>query len=398
MHPVRFALVEEGPLRALAWEAPPNHDSSWAIAVPSDGRVYVSSCSEGAAAGAHLLRYDPARGELVDLLDIGELSGDRWDSGRVPQSKIHTCLRETSDGWLYGVSHCTAPAAGETLFEVNGTLGDPVYGYRGAQMFRVRLATGEAECMGCAIPFEGCRTLEIDEHSGMAWLVSYPRHCLWSFELATRTSRNRGRIGTWGGFDIFLDRRGRVYGSYDDGRFFRYLPSEERFEDLPVRVPGIAARRSPYNFFFNVKKFRSDFVCANGYYDGHLFRYDPEAGEFGALEDLGSGWPEEWDGRSWTPPYVQAPVLCRGRWLFYGCNPIWQPTSLMRLDLETGRRESLGTMRVGGVSSAWLAEGAISADQSTLYFADVNMKAVPRMIMVDVDRLPGAGERREAGR
>ncbi len=152
MKPSTFEIREYGAFRVMSWRVDANHDSLWAVHSGSDGHVYFSSCSEGRASSAHLLRYDPAENRLWDLLDIGELADDPFDSGRVPQSKIHTCLRETSDGYLYGVSHCTAPNFGEKLFEVNGTFGDPDYGFRGSQMFRVKMETGEAEYGGWPCP------------------------------------------------------------------------------------------------------------------------------------------------------------------------------------------------------------------------------------------------------
>ena len=387
MKPVEFRIKEEGPFKVLTWNVDRNHDSVWAIHTGSDGNVYFSSCSEGVASSAHLLRYDIEDNRLWDVLDIGELSGDAWNSGRVPQSKIHTCLRETSDGYLYGVSHCTAPNYGEHLFEVNGSFADPYFGYRGAQMFRVKMDSGEAEYLGVAIPYEGCRSMEIIERMNRAYLVSYPRHCLYEFDLETRGTRLIGRIGTWGGSDVFKDTKDRIYGSYDGGQLYRYLPDEDEFEELPISVPGIEGRENLYNFLFNVKKFRDDFVCATGYYDGHIFRYNPEEGEVGVIEDYGLGWPEGWDGKSWTPPYVQAPVLYKDRWIFYGCNIIWKPTHLVRLDTETHEKSVVSVLNCDNIHSAWLSEGALSPDGSTLFFGDVNMKAIPRVIVADVDRM-----------
>lgn len=387
MKAVPYEIGEHGAFRLLTWRLDPGHDSLWAVHAGSDGRIYFSSCSEGRASSAHLLRFDPVEGRLGDLLDIGELAGDRPDSGRVPQSKIHTCLRETSDGYLYGVSHCTAPNHGERLFEVNGTFGDPDYGFGGSQMFRVKMETGEAEYAGLAIPFEGCRSIEIVERLNTAYLISYPRHCLYAYDLGQRTSRLIGRIGTWGGFEIFRDSRDRLWGSYDDGRFYRYDPASGEFEDLALRVPGIPGRERLYNFFFFAKKFRPDFVAATGYYDGHLFRINPEAGPEGVIEDYGFGSPDGWNGRDWTPPYVQAPVLYRDRWLFYGANTIWETTRLVVLDTETGRRRAVAVLNFDGNPTAWLSEGALGPDGETLVFAEVNMKALPRLLMVDLKTL-----------
>lgn len=387
MRAVDFEIKEFAGFRIMTWEVDPNHDSLWAVHAGSDGNIYFSSCSEGRASSAHLLRYDFRENRLWDLLDIGELSDDPFDSGRVPQSKIHTCLRETTDGYLYGVSHCTAPHFGEKLFEVNGTLGDPVFGYRGSQMFRVRMATGEAEYVGTAIPYEGCRSMEIVEPLGKAYLVSYPRHCLYEYDLSTRKPRCLGRIGTWGGFEIVRDSKDRLYGSYDDGRMFRYLPASGEFEALSLRVPGIPGREKLYNFFFFARRFRDDFICAAGYYDGHIFRLNPEEGAEGSIEDYGFGWPGGWNGRDWTPPYVQAPVLYKNRWLFYGCNTIWEPTCLTVLDTRSRRKDVVSVLNFDGNPTAWLSEGALAPDGETLVFAEVNMKAVPRLLMADLTEL-----------
>ena len=71
--------------------------------------------------------------------------------------------------------------------------------------------------------------MEIIERMNKAYLVSYPRHCLYEFDLETRGTRLVGRIGTRGGSDIFKDTRDRIYGSYDGGQLYRYLPEEDEF-------------------------------------------------------------------------------------------------------------------------------------------------------------------------
>ena len=152
-------------------------------------------------------------------------------------------------------------------------------------------------------------------------------------------------------------------------------------------MPGIPGRERLYNFFFFAKKFRPDFVAATGYYDGHIFRIDPEAQPEATIEDYGFGSPGGWNGRDWAAPYIQSPVLYKDRWLFYGANTIWEPTQLVVLDIETKRKKILATLEFDGNPTAWLSEGALGPDGETLCFAEVNMKAVPRLLMVDLNRL-----------
>lgn len=383
MKRISSEITGQGLVKALTWKLDPRHDSSWAIHAGSDGYIYISSCSEGAASNAHLLRYDPEDGQLWDLLDVGELSGDSFESGRVPHSKIHTSLRETSDGWLWGTTHPTAPNAGQILLDVNGSFGDSEFGYIGSQLFRVRLNDGTAEHVGTVIPFEGCRCMEINERLQKIFLISYPRHCLYEFDLATRKTRQIARIGTLGGFEIVQDRQGRIYGSYDNGQFYRYWPLEDRLEDLTIRVPGEPGREDAYNFFINAKPFGPDLFYATGYYDGHIFGFYPERGTEGIIDDFGLATVEPPSSKVWAYPYPTALVLYDKRWLFYGCQPLWQATQLMCLDLQTRVKTCIGVVECDGIKSAWLSEAAIGKDGHTMYFADVNMKGIPRVVFVD---------------
>jgi hypothetical protein len=383
MKPVPFNLTQNGLIRALTWSVDPRHDSVWAIHAGSDGHVYISSCSEGVASNAHLLRYDPDEGELWDVLDVGAISGDSFESGRVPHSKIHTSLRETSDGWLWGASHMTAPNRDQTLLDVNGSFADPEFGYTGSQLFRVRMNDGIAEHVGTAIPFEGCRSMEINESLNKVYLVSYPRHGLYEYDLTQKKARYIARIGTWGGWEIVQDQQGRLYGSYDNGQFYRYSPTEDCIHDLTIRVPGEPGREDGYNFFINAKRFGQDFFCATGYYDGHIFGFHPGRGAEGEIDDFGLGTLEHPPKHVWAYPYPTALVLYDNRWLFYGCQPIWEATRLMCLDLQTRKRVAVGIMECDGVKSAWLSEAAIGKDSHIMYFADVNMKGIPRILFVD---------------
>ncbi|GAJ03325.1 unnamed protein product, partial [marine sediment metagenome] len=244
-----------------------------------------------------------------DLFDIGALANDLLTPGRVPQSKIHTCLRETSDQKLYGVSHCTAPPPGEELFEVVGTYGDPVFGYRGSYMFCYDLVTEAVSLVGLAIPNEGCRNMVIDETAGTAYLISYPKHHLRSFDMASKEGRDLGRLGTLGSCDLLRDRNGRVYSSLDSGQLVRYDPTSERLETLQVSVPGSPRRRSPHNFMFMPFVGPDGLFYGTTYYDSHLWCYDPYDGPEGRMTDLGPGLGREVAADEWAAAYLQAPRM-----------------------------------------------------------------------------------------
>ncbi|MGQ9554732.1 MAG: hypothetical protein ACUVWR_11525 [Anaerolineae bacterium] len=369
-----------------------DHDSTWAIHWGSDGRIYVSLCSEGHATTAHLVRYDPKTDEVKDLFDVGTLANDPLTPGRVPQSKIHTCLRETSDGKLYGVTHCTAPPPGESLFEVVGTYGDPEFGYRGSYMFCYDLASEDVELVGLAIPYEGCRNMVLNEATDIAYLVSYPKHHFCTFNIKTKERRDLGRLGHLGSWDLIMDRDGRIYSSLDSGRLVRYDPTRDRLGTLAVSVPGSPRRHSPHNFLFNPFHGPDGLFYGTTYYDGYLWRYDPYDGPEGRMTDLGPGSGRDVAPDEWAAAYVQAPRLAANGNIYYGCSFIWHPCHLFSCQAQTAEKSDLGELSLGSAAVAWLSDSSTSPDGRSICFAAVTMAGRPGILIVDTEALQPGGK------
>ncbi len=253
----------------------PDHDCIWDVCRGPDGKIYFSICSEGKAAVAQLMVLDPKDDTVRWILDVGDLSGDPMRPGKIPQSKIHTTMCPANDGKLYFATHCTAPPPGEELFETVGTYGDDDFGYAGSFAMSYDTQTHEAKCLGVLAPFEGLRAMVLDEDRRVLYGITYPKHHLHVFDIDKGGHRDLGRIGNLGSFGMFIDSRGRVFGTDDAGRLWRFDPDSNRIEELSVRLPGFAWRQSPYNFLWYAVHGPDGKIYGSTYYDGHLFRYDP---------------------------------------------------------------------------------------------------------------------------
>jgi hypothetical protein len=363
----------------------PDHDCIWDVCRAADGMIYFSLCSEGRATTAQLMRFDPATEKVEWVLDVGEVTGDRMCQGKIPQSKIHTTMCPAANGMLYFATHCTAPPPGEELFETIGTYGNPDYGFTGSFLLSYDTRTGRSESLGLIAPFQGLRIMVLDERRRVLYGITYPKHHLHQFELEHRRFRDLGRIGNLGSFGLFMDRRGRVFGTNDAGFLWRYDPEPGRIEELGLRLPKSPGRESPYNFLWYAVEGPQDWIYGSTYYDGMLFRYHPELSEKGCIEDLGPGLHDDRMLERWAAPYIQAPVFDFRERLWYGVSPIWEPVHLVCMD--QGNKIDLGELTLNGLTSAFLAESAATADGRKLVFGDITMTGRPRLLIFDLDCL-----------
>lgn len=374
-------------VQAVYFRDYPDHDCIWACIRGSDGRFYFSLCSEGKAALAHLMSYDCRTGKVEDLVDIGDLSGERLREGKLPQSKIHLALCESSDKKIYGATHVTAPPPNEDIMEVFGTYGHPDRGYSGSYLFSYDIVSKKPEFMGLAIPFEGVRRMVLDDKRKRAYLISYPKHCLYVYDLVKRKSRNLGRIGMLGAFDLFIDNLGRIFGTNDAGYFYRYDPESDKIQNLSIKLPGHPWRNSPYNFLWYPVRGKGDWIYGTTYYDGHLFQYNPYEGSEGIIEDLGPGCGKEIDDNHWAAAYIQSPVFDKDWNLYYGYAPIWEPVHLVKFDTKRNEKVDLGAVNIDGYNAAFFADSAAIPEENIICFADITMNGIPRLLLIDLKKI-----------
>jgi hypothetical protein len=371
-----------GAIEEILFPEYPDHDCIWDVCRAADNKIYFSLCAEGRAATALLMSYDPLSRKVHRLHDIGSMSGDVILPGKIPQSKIHTTMCPTEDGLLYFATHCTAPPPGEDYLETVGTYGNPEWGYTGSFLIEYNTQTNNCRNLGQLAPNQGVRVMRLDPKRQVLYAITYPKHHLHSFDLKTRRWTDLGRIGNLGSFGMFMDKKGRPYGSDDAGWLWRYDPELNDIQSLNVRLPHLPWRESPYNFLWYAVEGPNGAIYGSTYYDGRLFRYDPEAGAEGVIDDLDRDDAASLQDQSiWSAPYIQAPVFDSGGRLWFGCSPIWEPVHLFCFD--RGRRIDFGALDTPGQRSAFLAESASCQGGDTLVFGDITMQGRPRLLVMN---------------
>ena len=268
----------------------PRPDSCWDLHAGPDGRIYVAACCETLPGGVvHVLRYNDATDSLDHVLNVAEAVGEPAASGRATQCKIHYGFAASGeDGILYAATHTSAPGHGRTGYQPWGEWKTDA-AFPGSYVIAYDTKRDAPAWTSPLIPREGCRCLAFDARRRRLYAISYPRDHFWIFDLRTKTIRSLGRLSSINSQTIFTDRRGRVFTSNDRGRIVRYDPETDALLELPVEVPFTPGMGPWHNVFYDVVA-SPEGDCVYGVpwaADPHLFRYWPEDGPVGRIEDLG---------------------------------------------------------------------------------------------------------------
>ena len=269
----------------------PPSDSCWSLSTGPDGRIYAASCCESVpGGGVKIVRYNDETDALETIVDVPEAVGEPTDSGRASQCKIHYSFAVSEgDGILYAATHLSAPAKGQKSYSPWADWKDDRRSFPCSYLLAYDTGRDEVAWSSPFIPREGCRCLAIDENRRRLYSISYPRDHFWIYDLDARSVRDLGRLGSVNAQAIFLDRRGRVFTSNDRGQVVRYDPEADRLEEIPLHYPVAPYLSGWHNVLYDVVG-SPEGDCVYGVpwnADPHLFRYWPEEGEFGRMEDLG---------------------------------------------------------------------------------------------------------------
>lgn len=268
----------------------PEPDSCWSLHTGPDGRVYAAACCECEPGGVvHIARYNDQTERLDTLVNVAEAVGEPAATGRATQCKIHYSFAASArSDILYAATHLSAPGQGRKHYGFWGEW-KTEHTFPRSHLLAYDTARDTVAWTAPFLPREGCRCLALDEDRGRLYAVSFPRDHFWIFDLESRTARDLGRLGSVNSQAIFTDRRGRVFTSNDGGQFVCYDPDTDTLRELPVYVPHAPGSSDWHNVFYDVVA-SPDNTCVYGVpwnADPHLFRYWPEEGPDGRMEDLG---------------------------------------------------------------------------------------------------------------
>ncbi|HRU23778.1 MAG TPA: hypothetical protein P5569_07515 [Candidatus Latescibacteria bacterium] len=269
----------------------PVSDSCWSLSTGPDGRIYIAVCSEGlGGVSVYIARYNDETDRLDYLVDASKETNDPPDSGRATQCKIHYCFCPSRhDGILYAATHLSGPALGDFLYSPWADWNDPRKAFRGSALMAFDTKTDAVLWWDTIAPREGARCMALDEERGKLYCITYPRDHFVVYDITTRSRRDLGRIGAINSQIVFTDRKGRAYTSSDMGQLVRYDPDRDRLEEIPAYLPCEPYQSRWHSVFYDaVASPEGDCIYGVTWREHmHLFRYWPEEGEFGRMEDFG---------------------------------------------------------------------------------------------------------------
>ncbi len=231
----------------------PGHDSIWSLATADDGTIYIGLAGEHNKGTTALLAYSPRTGRTRIAADSAELIGDMRSKGRMPHSKIHFAICPVGRKIWFATHVSGAVNAGDIVGPVGrGPIAHPLTGYEGGRLMCYDSVTGRTEDYGVLVANEGVRCLQMSADGGIAYGITYPKHRFFMHDLSTRETYISGRVGRFGGIDLFMDPRGTVWGTHDGyegtepGQFYRFDPARRRLVDVPAFLPRSTSARMSY--------------------------------------------------------------------------------------------------------------------------------------------------------
>lgn len=351
----------------VVFEDHPLHDTIWTITLGKDGHVYIGLCLEGkGGAVAQLYMYDTQQRHLRHLADMGEVTGERADSGRATQGKIHFSLCQASDGQLYGATHCTTPPIGHTIWSPLSMWGDPVMNFPGGHIFRHNTVTGESVDFGVITPHDGIPYLMLDEARGFLYGATYPKAHFFRVNLQGRDFKDYGRLGAQYPISMVFDEAGNLYTSNIQAQLIKYDVAADELVFLNTRAythPWNTDGR--YEWITDMCLAQDGCIYGLTYSNDHLFRFDPRR-DRPEMEDLGPVLPDE---RIST---IRCLVPDRQGHLYFLAQPTGRDRSgsiVARHDLATGRSEALWVMEYR--KQKYFTWRGVCGDDGTMYFATV---------------------------
>lgn len=224
------ALLLAGVVTVQVYPIPAPADGFWsAVTAARDGRVYIGLCKHGG--DGHLAQFDPATGKVRVLGNMTEVTRETG-LGRQRQSKIHTKLHEASDGRVFFATHL-----GNWWYHARE---QEAASYPGGHFLSYDPRTDRIEDYGIPFPnLGGIITLALDPRREILYGMTFPTGNLVKFDPAKRAGQVLGRMNNWHAVvrTLVVDGRGRVYGSAEPNRIFRYDPGSDKVEFLAGTIP-----------------------------------------------------------------------------------------------------------------------------------------------------------------
>lgn len=203
----------------------------YSMSLASDQSIYFTLSSHDIDTHARVYRYNPARDELRQVADFGEVTGEAGKK-TLPQGKSHTPFFEHNRK-LYVATHYGYFRSSNGK-EERASVPPGYKPYPGGRFLELDMDGGACRALGSAPPEEGILAMTMDAARGRLYGLTWPGGLFLCHDLATGETRNLGpvsRDGEAGDGDryfclcrtlsLFQDT-GDVYFTNPDGEILFY--------------------------------------------------------------------------------------------------------------------------------------------------------------------------------
>lgn len=392
-----FDMLPTGATRSTVFPGPMVQNASWDFAKNSDGRFFISLCTEGFVSGtAQLHEFLPSENRFRFCFDLRKVCmvSDR----AIPPSKIHTSMHSMRDGKMVMLTHTTAPAPSHPYWLFDAYYAHQWEGFAGSNLLTFDPKSGDVHNLGVPAPRESLYGGVYDERHHAYYAIGYCKGHLHRCDLKTGAVRDLGQVSEFGSYRITCGPDGHLYSATRSGWVYRVNVDTQEIEDLNQRLPSPPSvwARKQYTYGVNGPDGRHYMVSQVS--DG-LAALDVRTGK---LEDLGSVEPEP------RVPAVFPRSPCglvfdeRGVLWYTLCSEVQGLTGLLvhlaRWDVTRGGRPEIVGMMGTPDHALWCASELIHSE-GKLYAADSNHgDDPPGVLSVDLAKLAGDSVRREVCR
>ena len=373
----------------------PQSDSCWSLSVGPDGRIYAAACAETApGCTVKLVRYNEHTDALDYLFNLDEMVDDPKDSGRATQCKIHySFVPSMADGVLYMATHLSGPPIDQLAYSPWRSWHDKKRCFRGSALLAFDTRADKVLWWDTLIPKEGCRCLLHDEDRRLLYALTYPRDHFIIYDLAKRTRRDVGRIGSVNAQALFMDKTHRIWTTDDYGHLVRYDPDKDRLETSPYRLPhNPDCQTGWHSVFYDVAPApdRESVYAVTWIANPHLMRIWPNEGEWGRVENFGPAtqqgdltipgdtFIDHCGGLTFAGDGQLYYVASRWRDPVHSAVPEGPPDPegvVWRLDPHTLQRREVARLERPGHPAQYVSRGAVDHN-GDLFFGHVGPKPV----------------------
>lgn len=343
----------------------PSANSTWGSIGynPADSAVYIGVTNHKDKVG--LFEYSTVRNTMKlngFVQNLGYLRDYQW------QGKIHTKIVGGPDGAVY-----FATDGGESKEEY---LMDHPKGYAGGYLMKWDPAVQKLTNLGVTLQYESIKDVEVDQHTGKIYAITYPQVHFVIFDPATNVLKDYGRLGSGHVPRVnFTDKWGNCYYLDWRQRLVKYEKSQDKLIFAEKSLPSFPGTPGE-PIITGVTAYAKDTINNIIYlvtYGAKLVAFHPQENGIGKFEDLGGVY--DGDKNPWDY-YVPNLNISNAGKLYYiigghGHFAIKGKTVLMEFDPATRKKQLLYQFNIDEIVEVTGSD--IRDTKGNMYFAGRKM-------------------------